>query len=192
MRKPQPAAKKRNAAKKFYAAKKPNAAKSGPRRKAVSARPAVLRPAKRPAAAPTRAKTGRGAKGWKATSFAISHLREGDFKVDGLRPYAAYRDLGLAKATNGMVQAHVIHNVRSFNAADVSKRHYHDVDFQLVYCIKGSMKSEMDGKILEITAGTCWIQPPRIKHTVLDYSDDLELLEIILPAEFDTVEVPPL
>jgi mannose-6-phosphate isomerase-like protein (cupin superfamily) len=187
MRKPQPAAKKRNAAKKFYAAK------SGPRRKPVSARPAVSRPAKRPAAATTtRAKTGRGAKGWKATSFVISHLHEDDFKVDGLRPYAAYRDLGIAKATNGMVQAHVIRNVRSFNAADVSKRHYHDVDFQLVYCIKGSMKSEMDGKILEITAGTCWIQPPRIKHTVLDYSDDLELLEIILPAEFDTVEVPPL
>ena len=32
-----------------------------------------------------------------------------------------------------------------------------------------------------------WIQPPKIKHTVRGYSDDCELLEIILPAEFDTV-----
>jgi hypothetical protein len=27
------------------------------------------------------------------------------------------------------------------------------------------------------------------KHTVLDYSDDCELLEIILPAEFKTIEL---
>src|SRR5262249_14712564 len=32
--------------------------------------------------------------------------------------------------------------------------------------------------------GTAWLQPPRTKHTVLDYSDDCEVLEIILPAEF--------
>jgi hypothetical protein len=38
-------------------------------------------------------------------------------------------------------------------------------------------------------AGSCWIQPSGIKHTVLDYSDDCEMLEIILPAEFDTVEL---
>ena len=37
--------------------------------------------------------------------------------------------------------------------------------------------------------GAAWLQPPRIKHTVLDYSDDCELLEFILPAEFDTVEL---
>jgi hypothetical protein len=36
-------------------------------------------------------------------------------------------------------------------------------------------------------AGSCWIQPPRIKHTVLGYSDDCELLEIVLPADFETV-----
>jgi hypothetical protein len=37
--------------------------------------------------------------------------------------------------------------------------------------------------------GSCWIQPSRIKHTVLDYSDDCEMLEIVLPADFDTVEL---
>jgi hypothetical protein len=36
-------------------------------------------------------------------------------------------------------------------------------------------------------AGACWIQPPNIKHKVLDYSDDCEVLEIIMPAEFETV-----
>jgi hypothetical protein len=34
-----------------------------------------------------------------------------------------------------------------------------------------------------------WLQPPKIKHAVLDYSDDCELLEIIMPADFATVEL---
>src|SRR5262252_9332390 len=29
-------------------------------------------------------------------------------------------------------------------------------------------------------AGSAWIQPPRIEHVVLDYSDDCEVLEVIL------------
>jgi hypothetical protein len=36
-------------------------------------------------------------------------------------------------------------------------------------------------------AGSSWIQPPKIKHTVVGYSDDCELLEIVLPANFETV-----
>ena len=39
-------------------------------------------------------------------SFTVSHHREEDFAT-GLRRYAHYRDLGMAKATNGMVQAQV-------------------------------------------------------------------------------------
>ena len=38
-------------------------------------------------------------------------------------------------------------------------------------------------------AGSAWIQPPCIEHVVLDYSDDCEVLEIILPADFATVEL---
>ena len=38
-------------------------------------------------------------------------------------------------------------------------------------------------------AGSCWRRPPKIKHTVLDYSDDCEVLEIIVPADFKTAEV---
>jgi mannose-6-phosphate isomerase-like protein (cupin superfamily) len=120
--------------------------------------------------------------------FIVSHHREEDFEV-GLRSYAKYRDLGVAKATRGMVQAHVIRMVPPCDPAVVSKRHYHDVDFQMIYVLKGWMKGEYEGKEVIVRQGSCWIQPPRIKHTVLDYSDDCELLEIILPAEFDTVEL---
>jgi hypothetical protein len=37
--------------------------------------------------------------------------------------------------------------------------------------------------------GSAWTQPPRVKHMILDYSDDAEVLEIILPADFKTVEL---
>ena len=41
-----------------------------------------------------------------------------------------------------------------------------------------------------MVAGSCWVQPAGIKHMVLEYSDDLELLEIIIPGNYETVEVP--
>jgi len=122
--------------------------------------------------------------------FSVSHHRDEDFD-QGLRTYSAYRDLGLAPATGGMVQAHVIRMTKPFSTGEVAIPHYHDVDFQMVYVLKGWFRSEFEGEGAHtFHAGSCWIQPPRIKHTVLGYSDDCELLEIVLPAEFDTVTLP--
>ena len=119
----------------------------------------------------------------------FSHFRESDFRADGLRTYARYRDLGMSKATNGLLQAHVIRLVPPCDPKVVSKRHYHDVDLQMIYVLKGWIKGEYDGEVVTMRQGGAWLQPPRIKHTVLDYSDDCELLEIIVPAEFKTVEL---
>jgi len=119
--------------------------------------------------------------------FTVSHLREKDFD-QGLRPYSAYRDLGIAAATGGMAQAHVIRMTKPFNADEVAVPHYHDVEFQMVYVLKGWFSSEFEGHgVHTFRAGSCWIQPPGIKHTVRGYSDDCELLEIVLPADFETV-----
>src|ERR1700745_1437215 len=63
---------------------------------------------------------------------AISHHREEDFKADGLRAYAHYRDLGIANATHGLARAHVIRLIGPCNPAEVSKLDYHDVEFQVV------------------------------------------------------------
>jgi hypothetical protein len=122
-------------------------------------------------------------------TFVASHLNPNAFE-GGLRSYAKYRDLGMAAATNGLAQAHVIKMIPPCDPAVVSKRHYHDVEFQMIYVLKGWIKGEYDGAgEVTMVEGSCWLQPPKIKHTVLDYSDDCELLEIILPAEFDTVEL---
>ena len=123
----------------------------------------------------------------KPQRFTASHHRDEDFDY-GLRPYSAYRDLGIAKATDGMVQAHIIRMTKPFNADEVAIPHYHDVDFQMVYVLKGWFSSEFDGQgVHTFHAGSCWIQPPKIRHTVRGYSDDCELLEIVLPADFETV-----
>jgi hypothetical protein len=121
---------------------------------------------------------------------AISHHRDEDFKADGLRAYAKYRDLGIADATGGLARAHVIRLIGPCNPAEVSKLHFHDVDFQMVYVLKGWVKTYMEGQGENLfKEGSSWTQPPRIRHFIMDYSDDVELLEIILPADFETVEL---
>src|SRR5512132_4131406 len=121
--------------------------------------------------------------------WGASHHREEDFQ-GGLRTYAKYRDLGIADATNGMVRAHVIRFIPPCRPQEVSKRHYHDVEFQMVYVLKGWIKTELEGQGAHVMRpGSASIQPPRIKHKVLDYSDDAEVLEIVLPADFETVEL---
>ena len=151
--------------------------KANARRKASGRKSSVRRAVKAKTAAKKRPKH----------KFTFSHHREADFD-QGLRSYAKYRDLGIAPATGGMVQAHVIRMLPPFRPEEVSTPHYHDVDFQMVYVLKGWMTTEFEGEGTHtFHAGSCWIQPPRIKHTVLGYSDDCELLEIVLPADFKTV-----
>jgi hypothetical protein len=122
--------------------------------------------------------------------IAISHHRDEDFKADGLRAYAQYRDLGVAEASQGLARAHVIRLIGPCDPDEVSKLHFHDVDFQMVYVLKGWVKTYMEGQGETLmTEGSSWTQPPRIKHLIMDYSDDVELLEVILPADFETVEL---
>jgi quercetin dioxygenase-like cupin family protein len=152
------------------------------RRKAKAAKSKTRKSRKKVAAKSAKARSRH-----KPQRFTVSHHREEDFD-QGLRPYSAYRDLGIAPATGGMVQAHVIRMTKPFSADDVAIPHYHDVDFQMVYVLKGSFTSEFEGQgVHTFHAGSCWIQPPKIRHTVRGYSDDCELLEIVLPAEFETV-----
>ena len=155
-----------------------SASKSSARRRVTTARgKAKPKPVTKPKAAP------------RKQTFVASHLNPNAF-AGGLRSYAKYRDLGMAAATNGLAQAHVIKMIPPCDPAVVSKRHYHDVEFQMIYVLKGWIKGEYDGAgEVTMVEGSCWLQPPKIKHTVLDYSHDCELLEIILPAEFDTVEL---
>jgi uncharacterized cupin superfamily protein len=121
----------------------------------------------------------------KPQRVAFSHARDRAFKA-GLRSYAQYADTGFAAATGGAAVAHVIRFVEP--CSDIVRVwHTHDVEFQMVYVLKGWIVAEMDGHPPErMEAGSSWIQPPKIRHRVTDYSVGCEVLEIVLPADFAT------
>ena len=175
---PQPAAKKSAATVKAAPAKKAaTAKKAAPAKRAASAKKAAPKPGKPPKI------------NWKPQTFVASHLKDAAFKT-GLRTYAAYRDLHTEKATGGAVQAHVIRLLGKCDPKVVSIPHYHGVQFQFLYMLKGWMIGEYEGAgRVKLPAGSSWIQPPGIRHQVIDYSDGCEMLEIILPANFETVEL---
>ena len=122
--------------------------------------------------------------------FVKSHLRAEDFKAHGLRTYAHYRDLGFKDATHGMALAHVIRFQGKCDPKLVSKDHLHEADFQMIYVLKGTITTEIKGQgVHTMNAGDCWLQPHSAVHKVLDYSDGCEVLEIVMPANFKTVEL---
>ena len=123
--------------------------------------------------------------------FSVSHLRDAQFKSGGLRSFFEYRDLGIKEVTGGKVLAHII-RARP-GAQGVTGAHLHNLEFQMYYVIKGWIEFDYEGVgAVRAEAGTCVYQPPGIKHDELAHSDDLELIEITLPAEFETVESAPM
>lgn len=141
--------------------------------------PIARRPAKASAAKPRR-----------IHKFVANHLNPADFRADGLRSYALYRDLGIKDATHGMAVAHVVRFVGKCDPKVVSKNHLHETDFQMIYVLKGTVTTQMKGHGTHtMKAGDCWLQPQGIVHKVLDYSDGCEMLEIVLPGNFKTVEL---
>ena len=185
---PAQAAPKAGAKKPAAAVKTAAAKKAAPARKPVAAKKTAA--PKAPARARAAPKPGKPPKVvWKPQTFMASHLKDALFKT-GLRSYAAYRELGVENATGGAVQAHVIRLLGKCDPKVVSIPHYHGVQFQFLYMLKGWMIGEYEGAgRVKMSAGSCWIQPPGIRHQVIDYSDGCEMIEIILPAQFATVEL---
>ena len=103
----------------------------------------------------------------------------------GLRTYFQYRDLGIVEGTNGKVLAHVLRAVEPCSGP--GGYHSHDVEFQMNYVLCGWTRVEFEdvGEV-RFEAGDSWYQKPNIKHEVLEFSDDFEVLEIVMPAEFAT------
>ena len=164
---------------------KAKAKKAKARSAAKSAARRVAKPKAARAAAPKAAAKPRR----PAQKVAISHYNNADFE-SGLRTYAQYRDLGIVEASNGMVRAHVLRFTAPCDPKEVSKLHFHDTEFQMVYVLKGWVKTELEGEgEVTMRQGSAWTQPPKVKHKINDYSEDAELLEIILPADFETVEI---
>ena len=121
----------------------------------------------------------------KNQSFTISHADDGKFVGQGLRAFFEYRDLGIEGATKGNYGAHVIRAVPGMESPGAW--HSHDLEFQMVYVTKGWVVFEYEGEGEHLLrAGSCVLQPPGIRHREVRHSDDMELIEIISPAAFET------
>jgi len=113
---------------------------------------------------------------------------EHPFVARGLRNYFEYRDLGIEDASKGDVVSHVIRAREGHNATGAW--HVHDCKFQMFYVLKGWARFEYEGQgVHTMKAGDCVMQPPMIKHREIEHSADLELIEVVSPADFKTYEV---
>jgi quercetin dioxygenase-like cupin family protein len=67
--------------------------------------------------------------------------------------------------------------------------HFHKIRFQMIFCRRGWAKLvyEDHGPPFIMAAGDCVLQPPRIRHRVLETSPGFEVVEIGCPALHETL-----
>jgi quercetin dioxygenase-like cupin family protein len=117
-------------------------------------------------------------------SFMVRHLADSDAWVIG-RAGMRYRDLITDRLGGSIIASHI----RIPDGGPVPDMvHYHVVGFQLIFCYRGWVRLvyEDQGDPFILAAGDCVIQPPQIRHRVLEASDNVEVLEIGVPAEHIT------
>ena len=96
-----------------------------------------------------------------------------------------YRDLIPNRLGGAFIASH-IHIPNGGQVPDYV--HYHRISFQMIYCKSGWVRVvyEDQGESFVMQAGDCVLQPPEIRHRVLESSDNLEVIEIGSPAEHET------
>ncbi len=117
-------------------------------------------------------------------SFVVRRLADQAPWVIG-RAGMHYRDLIPDRLGGSIIASHI----RIPDGGPVPDMvHFHKVGFQLIFCINGwvDVVYEDQGPRIRLTAGDCFIQPPEIRHRVLEASDGIEVIEIGVPAEHVT------
>ena len=91
-----------------------------------------------------------------------------------------FRDTGIAEATDGLAGARV---VRPRGAPD-ERLARHDAELLFLFVLDGSMTLHCEGRAAEsLRVGDCVVLPSGLGHRFADCSDDLELLDVTLPAK---------
>ena len=114
----------------------------------------------------------------------VRRMDEGESWVVG-RAGMQYRDLIPGRLGGAVIASHI----RIPHGGPVPDMvHYHTIAFQLIYCLRGwfDLVYEDQGPPFRLEAGDCVIQPPRIRHRVLESSDNGEVIELGVPAEHPT------
>lgn len=113
-------------------------------------------------------------------AFIVRRLKDNTPWVIG-RAGMQYRDLIPGRLGGSIIASHI----RIPDAGPVPDMvHFHTVGFQLIFCYQGWVRLvyEDQGPPFTLTAGDCVIQPPRIRHRVLEASANLQVIEVGVPA----------
>lgn len=109
----------------------------------------------------------------------------------GPRPFFKYRDFGTSTMTDRRLHIHV---VRANGEAGVGTGwHYHSMaQWFLILGGWSYIRLENNPKVkLEYLDSMCLGRGPSMRHNVAPYSGDYAVLEMCVPAEYDTIAVPP-
>jgi quercetin dioxygenase-like cupin family protein len=116
---------------------------------------------------------------------AVTSAKSPDY-VEGRRTFFKYRDLGVTGASDGWMRAQVMQAVTGMT--EPTGWHYHVCDGQFVYALKGFVELEFeDGTQCRLEAGDSCFIPGGLRHNEIRTSDDVEILEVCLPANMGTV-----
>lgn len=102
-----------------------------------------------------------------------------------------YRDLLPDRLGGRYIASHI----RITDAGPVADYvHFHKVRFQMIFCRKGWVRVvyEDQGEPFVMQEGDCVLQPPGIRHRVLESSAAMEVVEVSCPALHETFADPAL
>lgn len=132
-----------------------------------------------PADDPSELWISRGAERLRLVREAPPVAREGEWHRG--RAGMEYRDLVPDRCGGAVIASHI----RVETGGPVADYvHYHDIRVQLIYCLRGWVRLVYadQGEPFVMTAGDCVVQPPQIRHRVLECSPGLEVVEVTSPA----------
>jgi quercetin dioxygenase-like cupin family protein len=108
----------------------------------------------------------------------------------GRRSFFKYRELGVTEATDGKMRAQITSCTQGLG--EPTGWHYHVCEHQLVYMLKGWVDLEFeDGTKVHLAEGDSLMIPGGMRHNETATANELELLEVSVPAEMKTVVCDP-
>lgn len=116
--------------------------------------------------------------------FVLSRAADGDWGVG--RAGMQYRDLIPQRQGGRFIASHI--SIPTGGPVP-DYVHHHQIRFQMIFCHTGwaQLVYEDQGPPFRFVAGDCVLQPPHIRHQVLETSDEFEVVEIGCPATHDTI-----
>jgi mannose-6-phosphate isomerase-like protein (cupin superfamily) len=118
----------------------------------------------------------------------VQRASDAQFKP-GLRDFLGYRKFGVEETTLGLLGVKQLKAIKSNEGYRGTGMHRHYLAFQMVYVLNGWVEFEMADEKVRLETGDALILPPGITHAQIGYSNDVQMLEITAPAEFQTEAV---